>query len=91
MDTMRERVEREVSLVISKHEYQKPAVDAIMAIVDEDREKLVAASTDTLAILEVGYGPGLHHMETLDGRAAWLDRMMPVRERLRAALSLVGK
>ena len=87
MDTMRERV----TALILNTGGSPEVVAGVLAIVAEDREKLVAASTDTLAILEVGYGPGLHHMETLDGRAAWLDRMMPVRERLRAALSLVGK
>jgi len=50
---------------------------------------LVGAATDMLAILEIGYYPGLHHMENLAGRAAWIDRMKPVRERLRAVLASV--
>ena len=47
---------------------------------------LLEAAKDVLAVLELGVDPGPHHMDTLDGRAAWIDRMKPARERLRAAV-----
>jgi hypothetical protein len=45
---------------------------------------LLEAAKGVLTVLELGVDPGPHHMDTLDGRAAWIDRMKPARERLRA-------
>jgi len=82
---------------LSEAERQKDAifmaccsVARVARTASEAREaELVKASTDMLAIVEIGYDPGLHHMDTLNGRAAWIDRMKPVRERLRAVLASV--
>jgi hypothetical protein len=63
------------------------AANARAAAVSLDNALLLAAAEAALAVLEVGVDPGPHHMATLEGRAEWIDRMTPVRERLRAALA----
>jgi hypothetical protein len=49
--------------------------------------KMREAAEGVLAILEIGSDPGLHHMITLEGRVAWINRMIPRRERLRVVLA----
>jgi hypothetical protein len=89
-------VERERDkLLIAIESWKVEEKDWREEIEEEHEARMVAESTlsrlreacvDVLAVLEIGIHPGLHDMGTLDGRAAWIDRMKPVRERIRAAL-----
>jgi hypothetical protein len=79
-----DRADRKILVVIIDK------IDAILAAHPApvaDAESLWEAAEAVLAVLGVGIAPGMHHMATLEGRIAWFDRMVPVRERLRVALS----